>query len=323
MLDERRRADAAQRDAGDECRHRSLAQTASGSQGDDAAALRRKLVISSSEIEALRVYTKDLRNKIQSGYWSWQIHDAGADGRGSGEGKSASGEDVDFSDGVLGTRTAGMALKGAGITSSGGGDDANASAEVARLSSLLAERDVQVSVLTSTVEVLQSPSAFMPSPSKMGGASHAGGGGGGSGGHGDGTPDNASSHRGATRHNVAGKEGLSGSWVETAADVDGGVGVLNHIGAQGLARHCVALAVRLTSTTARAGAAERRADRLASEVERLERKGRLSGMAEADVPRRNRVLEKRLRKSAAALSGIRVESAARLQEAEKEASKLR
>ena len=103
----------------------------------------------------------------------------------------------------------------------------------------------------------------------------------------------------------------------------GGVGVLNHVAAQGLARRCVALTVRLASAIAREGRAERRADRLAEEAVRREKRIAAAAVVEAELARRNRALESGGRKAAAALNGFRAESAARLREAGEEASKLR
>ena len=83
------------------------------------------------------------------------------------------------------------------------------------------------------------------------------------------------------------------------------------------------MCIRDRSTTARLGAAERRADRLAADMEVRERKMRAAAVVEADLSRRNRALEKNIRKAAEALSGMRAESSARLQEAGEEASQLR
>lgn len=306
VLNERRRADAGQRDATDELRRRSLAHPANGSHDDvDAATLRRKLILASSEIEALRTNTKDLRRQIQSGCWLWQARGTGADEHGGG-GKE------DFSDGSSDAREVASMLKEVRITAidcgEGGGDEASASAEVARLSSLLAEKSAQVSVLTSTVEALHAPTSFVLSPAKDGDG---------------GTAGNADPRVEAVRDKHGESGGFSEPRAESAADVDGGVGILNHIGAQGLARHCVALAVRLTSTAARAGAAERRVDRLAAEMEVRERKMRATAVVESELSRRNRALQKGMRKTAEALSGMRAESSARLQEAGEEASQLR
>lgn len=313
MLNERRRADTGQRDATDELRRRSLVHPANGSDHDaDAATLRRKLILASSEIEALRTNTKDLRRQIQSGYWLWQARDSGADERGDGGTGGAGGGKAGFSDGSSDAREVASMLKEVRITGidcgEGGGGDASASVEVARLKSLLAEKSAQVSVLTSTVEALHAPTSFVLSPAENGGG---------------GTGHNADPRLGAVRDKHGEEGGFSESHAESAADVDGGVGILNHIGAQGLARHCVALAVRLTSTMAREGASERRADRLAAEMEVRERKIRAAAVVETDLFRRNRSLEKNLRKTAEALSGTRAESSARLQEAGEEASQLR
>lgn len=323
MQAERRRADAAQRDAADEYRRRSLGNAAVSSQDDDAAALRRKLALASNEIEALRANTKDLRRQIQSECWSWQVRDGGADERGHGRGGSEGCAKFGFAEVSPGTRAAAAALKEVGITGGGRvggcGDDGSASTEVARLNSLLSERNAQVSVLMSTVEALQTTTSFLSSPRKNDGASGIDGVDGGGGG------DDVGSSPSSPRRRVPREKHatFSVSWADVAADADGGVGILNHVGAQGLARHCVALAVRLTSATARAGAAERRADGIAAEMEQQERKIRAAGTAEADLSRRNHLLEKRVRKTAAALNGMRVEGAARLQEAGDEASKLR
>ena len=104
----------------------------------------------------------------------------------------------------------------------------------------------------------------------------------------------------------------------------GGVGgLLGHVEAQGLARRCVALAARLSSAVAREGRAERRAERLAAEAARRERRMAAAAEAEAGLADRNRLLASCVRKTAAALDGLRAESAARLREAGEEASKLR
>lgn len=313
MLAERQRADEAQRDAKDERRIRSLAPLHSSvsSQGgsDDAAALRRELKLASSEIEALRTHNKDLRNQIQSGWWSWQNQASLETVPDNGGSESASvGGEARFLDcsssgacaaaeaalreiGVIGIGGRGGGGGGcdAGGSGGGGGNDSNAAIELDRLSSLLAERDAQVSVLTSTVEALHTLPALVPSPRKSVTAPSMG--------------DKV----------VAG---------DTEAD-DGGVGVLNHIGAQGLARRCVSLTVRLTSVIAREGKAQRRADRLADETARQARKIRAAKAVEVDLTRRISVLDKGAKKTTAALSGLRTESAARLREAGEEASKLR
>lgn len=313
MLNERRRADAGQRDATDELRHRSLAHHSNGCHHDaDAATLRRKLTIASSEIEALRTHIKDLRMQIHSGYWLWHARDTDTDAHGDSGTGGADERTAGFSDGNYDAGGVASILKEVRITGidcgEDGGGHASASIEVARLSSLLAEKSTQVSVLTSTVEALHAPTSFVLSPAKNGGG---------------GTVGDADPHVNAIRDKHGEKGGFSESHSESAADVDDGVGILNHIGAQGLARHCVALAVRLTSTTARLGAAERRADRLAADMEVRERKMRAAAVVEADLSRRNRALEKNIRKAAEALSGMRAESSARLQEAGEEASQLR
>lgn len=217
----------------------------------------------------------------------------------------------------------GGAAVGVTNAANAGGSFSSSSLEVTRLASLLAERNAQVSVLTSTVEVLQATITFPSSPpresspGKSSGIRAPGNGGDGGG------------ARGPKHHAAAGRSAMGGgSWVAdevevVAPDVDGGVGILSHIGAQGLARHCVGLAVRLASTAARAGTAERRADRLAVDAEGREREVRAAEAAVARLSQRNRALEKGFRKSAAALGAVRAESATRLEEAGEEASKLR
>ena len=311
MLNERRRADACQRDATDELRCHSLVHPASGGHHDaDAATLRRKLVLASSEIEALRTNTKDLRRQIQSGYWLWQARLTGADECCDGRTGGMDGGKTGFSGGGFDAREVASMLKDTAAIDwgEGGGGDVGAPLEVARLSSLLAEKSAQVSVLTSTVEALHAPTSFVPSPAKN---------------EGNGPGGNADPHMESVRDTHREQTGFSESHAKSAVDVDGGLGILNHIGAQGLARHCVALAVHLTSTTARRGVAERRADRLAAEMEVRERKMRAAEVVETDLSRRNRALEKNLRKTAEALSGMRAESCARLQETGEEASQLR
>lgn len=311
MLNERRRADASQRDATDELRRRSLAHPASGSQHDtDVATLRRKLVLASSEIEALRTNTKDLRRQIQSGYWLWQARDTGADECGDGRTGGVDGGKADFAVAGFDAREVASMLEETTAIDcgEGGGGDASASVEIARLNSLLAEKSAQVSVLTSTVEALHVPTSFVLSPAKN---------------EGNGPGGNADPHVESVQDKHGEQGGFSEAHAESAVDVDGGLGILNHIGAQGLARHCVALAVHLTSTTAGKGAAERRADRLAAEMEVRERKMRAAEVVETGLFRRNHALEKSLRKTAEALSGMRAESFARLQETGEEASQLR
>lgn len=362
MLAERQRADEAQRDAKDERRIRSLAPlTISGlsrqdsNDSGDAAALRRELKLASSEIEALRTHNKDLRTQIQSGWWSWQKKTASFEtppDSGDGETVSVVGE-ARFSGGSSAGACAAAAEAAAevlrevgvvvGIDRGGGGsrDDSSAAIELDRLTSLLAERDAQVSVLTSTVEALHTLPAFVPpSPRKRGAAAAAPSmgdskavGGRESGGRVSSSPSRLRVNRGDHAHQTSNRSSprafgthfFSGDATEEAAAADGvgRVGVLNHVGAQGLARRCVSLTVRLTSAIAREGKAQRRADRLADENARQERKIRAAMAVEADLNRRNRVLDGGARKTAAALSGLRTESAARLRDAGEEASKLR
>ncbi|CBN80212.1 expressed unknown protein [Ectocarpus siliculosus] len=359
VLAERRRADAAQLEARDERRLRSLAAPAGGGDGSsnssiqgytincatkgDEAALRRKLELAAGEIEALRTHTRDLRSQVQSGWWSWRpsSSEAGADNDGSepssgGRGR-VKGEELGLLDGLVSSgacAAAEAALREIDATGGGGGggdDDSNVSIEVDRLTSLLSEKDAQIGVLTSTVEALQTSPAFAPPPlppsPRKGGVAAPGV-------NVDGAAVGASSPRLRTDRETArtptsrGSLKLSSFW---AADVSGcgvddggeGVGVLNHVGAQGLARRCVSLAVRLTSALAREGRAERRAERLAAEAGRRDRKIRAAARAEEDLARRNRALENAARKTAAALGSLRAESAARLREAGEEASQLR
>lgn len=354
MLAERQRADEAQRDAKDERRIRSLAPLTSSSlsrqddnNDDDAAALRQQLKLASSEVEALRTHNKDLRTQIQSGWWSWQKERASfgtAPDSGDGETVGVGGK-TRFSDGSSSGACAAAeaALRELGVVvdidSAGGGGgggsghDSSVAMELDRLTSLLAERDAQVSVLISTVEALHTLPAFVPSsPRKSGDAAPS-------------TGDNKAvsgdtggraysprlrahrdDHAQQTTNRVSPRAfgtHFSGDTTEAAAGGGGGVGVLNHVGAQGLARRCVSLTVRLTSAIAREGKAQRQADRLADENARQERKMRAAKAIEADLTRRNRVLDNGARKTAAALSGLRTESAARLREAGEEASKLR
>lgn len=370
VLAERRRADEAERDAKDERRLRSLAPAAGaargggsalddddGDDGGDAAALRRKLKLASSEIEALRTHAKDLRNQIQSGWWSWRPPAAsetvtGGDGEGDGEGEwsePASGSGGGGADeaGLLGgassARAAAFAAEaalskvGAAAAVGGGGsgcDDSSVSIEeLDRLTSLLAERDAQVGVLTATVEALQTwPSLVVPSPRRRAGAAPMAvkAGGGRTGGGGVSSPRPRASRNGSPHMAAASTASPESFWADGFSgggmEVDGGgggVGVLNHVGAQGLARRCVALTARLTSALAREGRAERQADRLAAEAARRERRVGAAAAAEAELARRNRVLESGGKKAAAALNGLRAESAARLRDAAEEASKLR
>lgn len=352
---ERRRADAAQLEARDERRLRSLAAPAGGGGGStsqdytinctnkgDEAALLRKLELAAGEIEALRTHTRDLRSQVQSGWWSWRpsSSEAGADNDGSeplsGGGGGMDEEELGFLEGLVSSgacAAAEAALREVDATGGGGGggrddDDSNVSIEVDRLTSLLSEKDAQIGVLTSTVEALQTSPAFAPPPPspRKGGVAAPGV-------NVDGAAV-ASSPRLRTDRETArtptsrGSSRLSSFW---AADVSGcgvddggeGVGVLNHVGAQGLAKQCVALAVRLTSALAREGRAERRAERLAAEAGRRDRKIRAAAKAEEDLARRNRALENAARKTAAALTSLRAESAARLREAGEEASQLR
>ena len=384
VLAERRRADEAECDAKDGRRLRSLAAAGAGgssarddddSDGDDAAGLRRKLELATSEIEALRTHTTDLRNQIQSGWWSWRPAAsetvAGGEGndpasRGGGAGTTG------VSDGACSLRAAAAAAAaeaavlgraGAAADIVGGGrsgrDDGSASIELDRLTSLLAERDAQIGVLTSTVEALQT-SPLIPSQASP---RKSGGGGGGaaaasstrsdrinSNGHSAvgcacsprlrASRRDDSSHRHQATASTAAAAAVSprsfwpdasgtGGMMEAAHDgVDGvngvdGVGALNHVAAQGLARRCVALTVRLTSAIAREGRAERRADRLAEEAARRERRIAEAAAVEEELARRNRAVESAGRKASAALNGLRAESAARLREAGDEASKLR
>ncbi|CAN0294336.1 unnamed protein product, partial [Ectocarpus sp. 12 AP-2014] len=362
VLAERRRADAAELEARDERRLRSLAAPAGGSGGSsgsssnqdhttncankgDEAALRQKLELAAGEIEALRTHTRDLRSQVQSGWWSWRPSspEARADNDGSeplSGGGSVEDEELGFLDVLVSSGAcaeAEAALREIDATGGGGGgggggdfDDSNISIEVDRLTSLLSEKDAQIGVLTSTVEALQTSPAFAPPPPpspRKGGVAAPGG-------SVDGAPVGASSPRLRTNRETArtptsrGSLKMSSFW---AADVSGcgvddggeGIGVLNHVGAKGLARRCVALTVRLTSALTREGRAERRAERLAAEAGQRDRKIRAAARAEEDLARRNRALENAVRKTAAALGSLRAESAARLREAGKEASQLR
>lgn len=229
----------------------------------------------------------------------------------------------------------------------GGGRGCNGSdisMELDRLTSLLAERDAQIGVLTSTVEALQtspSPVLARASPRKSGVAAAAATAAARvDGGHNNAPTGSSAPSPRLRRAGLGGPrkaatastavspsrgslwdEGFGAPTMEAAAH--GGVGVLNHVGAQGLARRCVALTVRLTSAIGREGKAERRAEQLAAEAARWERRVAAVAAAEAEVARRNRALESRGKEAAAALNGLRAESAARLREAGEEASKLR
>lgn len=323
MLVERQRAEEAQRALADDSRLRGLATYAGVSQNDDDnTSLHRKLALASSEVEALRVHNADLRRRIRSGCWSWHVNEGSDEERGESGGGNASQGEFSFPEYAPHARAAAEAalqdieLTGDGICvncgSVKGGSDSGtpASVEIARLNSLLSERDSQVSILNSTIEVLRSTCSFVSSPGR-------------SSNHGD---------EGGNRRAGTEAEGTSSPRLRSArsdARKSGGesspsrVGIFNHIGAQGLARHCVALTVRIASATARAGAAERRADRLDVELEQLQRKESAAGTAKTDLGRRNRALEDRLKKTVAALNSLRTESAAHLEEAAAKASKLR
>lgn len=234
-----------------------------------------------------------------------------------------------------------------GCGGGGGRDDGGASVELDRLTSLLAERDAQIGVLASTVEALQTSPVLQhsssPSPRKSGAAAAAStaAGTGDHGRHNVTTGGSVSSprlhassrenSRQATTTTATTSTAVSPGpfWADVFGDMmetgggGGGVGVLNHVGAQGLARRCVALTVRLTSAIAREGKAERRADRLAAEAARREKRIAAAAAAEARLARRNRALDTGGKKAATALNGLRAETAARLREAGEEASKLR
>lgn len=349
MLAERRRADEAERDANDERRLRSLAPsaiTACGSDSDDAVALRRKLKLATSEIEALRTHTNDLRNQIQSGWWSWRpvASEEVTDGEGNapvrsggvGEAGLLNGSGSGASDATAAAEAAllGEVAGAAAVVSAGGRRcaDSGVSIELDRLTSLLAERDAQIGVLASTVEALQtSPVLARSSPRKSGAASCSAGARVVDGGHTGGTDASGPRPRASrdNAHHATSTAAVSPVtfWADVSGDMmedgGGGVGVLNHVGVQGLARRCVALTVRLTSAIAREGKAERRTDLLAAEAARWERRIAAAVAVEADLTQRNRVLEGREKEAAAALNGLRRESAARLREAGEEASKLR
>lgn len=310
VLVERQRTEAAQRALADDSRLRCLASNAGVSRDDDdITSLHRKLALASSEIEALRVHNADLRRRIRSGCWSWHVSDGSDAERGDGGGGNESQGEFSFPEYAPHARAAAAAalqeieltgdgncvncgsVKGGSSSSSG----TPASVEIARLNSLLSERDSQVSILNSTIEVLRSTCSFVSSPGR-------------SSNHGD-----KGGNRGA--RSDARKSGGESS--------PSRVRILSHVGAQGLACHCVALTVRVASATACAGAAERHADRLAVELEQLQRKESAAGTAKDDLRRRNRALEDRLKKTAAALNSLRTESAAHLEEAAVKASKLR
>lgn len=359
VLTERQRANTALRDAKDERRLHSLAAAATNvgsaqrnivngnsnytNGGDeDLSALRRQLKLASSEIEALRTHNQDLRDQIQSGWWSWRpscstepVIDRCASGTTVGD---EGGEEGGVSGGTLeACAAAEAALRELGIGGGGGGgksasgDGSSASIEADRLTSLLAEREAQVGVLTSTIEGLRISPTFLP---------RTGGGGGMAASAGIGAKEGvdaavgqaASPRLRGSRETTRTADSAGSLWAEVAGaggqttdrgGGDGGVAALNHVGAQGLARRCVALTVGLTDAIARASKAERRADRLAAETQRRDRRIVAAVGAEAALVRRNRILEDGARKTAAALSTLRAESAARLREEGEEASKLR
>lgn len=316
----------------DERRCQSLITPTDGTRDEeDTSSLRRKLALASSEIEALRIHTKDLCRQIQSGRWSWQVEDDAGDHKpGHGDTRSDASPS-----GVLGlptTLSVATTLRDMGICDGHSGvfaergidqdSVAGASLEIARLTSLLNEKTTQVSVLTSTIEALQTPAVLTTSPRRRYDSVSPGVGSSGGKARGCGAqPDHARTSR-DNRNTVVGGD-TGNSLTELAPNIDGGVGVLGHMAAQGLARHCVALSVRLTSSTARCGAAERRADRLAAAMERRERKAGGTPKLEGHSSRRYHEMEKGVRKAVAMLSAVRGESTARLEEAGEEASKLR
>lgn len=353
VLTERRRADTARRDAADERRLRSLAAAAanggsaqhdishSNNTVDDApAAQRRQLKLASREIEALRTHNKDLRGQIQSGWWSWlpsssspeSVTDHGGvvAGDGGGEDRGVSGgafEAYAAADAAL--REIGIGGGGGDSGGNGSGDDSSALIEVDRLTSLLAERDAQVGVLTSTIEALRISPTFVHTDGG-GGVTVASTGGSGAKEGGDTAMRQPTSPRPRasrdTTRTATTKASEGSPWAGAgweATDGGGGVGALNRVGAQGLARRCVSLTVRLAAAITRAGKAERRGDRLAAETQRRDKKIIAAVAAEAALVRRNRALENGSRKTAAALGALRAESNARLREAGEEASKLR
>lgn len=318
LLVQRRRADAAQYEAEHEVQRRPPANGVNGKQEDDAA-LRRELALASSEIEALRVHVADLRTRIHSGYWSWQTC-----GRWGGSIVDNDGYDVNGTEAGLSGRRPGAhmaaaaaaassaALKDIGIGGMGSGNHPNSTLEVSRLQSMLTEKNEQVNVLIATVDTLQVTTAKPPSPRSNNGRILGGSGSSGV----SASPCHRKTH---DRPRVD----LDLSLSQSADAVDGGVGILNHISAQGLVRHCVALAVRLTSTMSRAWGAERRADRLTAELERRESELRAAETIATNLAENNRLLDVNGRKTTAALKGMKVECATRLREAGEEASKLR
>lgn len=325
LLVERQRAEEAQRALVDDSRLQGLATNAGVSRNDDdTTSLHRKLALASSEIEALRVHNADLRRRIRSGCWSWLVSKGIDEERGeSGDGNASQGE-FSFPEYAPHARAAAeAALQEIEMTSDGNcvqrdGSSSSSSSgtpafvEIARLNSLLSERDSQVSILNSTVEVLRSTCSFVSSPGRS--INHGDEGGNGNRKAGTEAEGSPSPRLRSVRSDARKSGGESSS---------SRVKRFNHIGAQGLGHHCVALTLRIASATARAGAAERRADRLAVELEQMQRKESVVGTAKTDLRKRNRALEDRLKKTVAALNSLRTESGAHLEEAAAKASKLR
>lgn len=322
LLTQRGRVDALQREAEDERQRRPFDGVSRGTDGSEgeAAVLRRELSRATSEIEALRVHAADMRSHVQSGTWSSHVYKGASGDTGDRtRGDADTDETGGYSNVRPGARTAAAeaALKEIDVANVAGGSGDFCS-ECVRLTSLLVERNAQVGVLTTTVEALQvPPTSTLSSPRKHEGIESDSG-------SGRGRGRSASPCRRAAR---AGKRAPAGpslaTWDEHIADVDGGVGILNYISAQGLIRHCVALATRLTATMARAWACERRADRGAVELERKEREVNATQAKSTELAERCRLLDLERCTTAAALKRMHAESAARLREAGEEASKLR
>lgn len=322
LLTQRGRTDALQREVEDERQRRSFigVHRSMDRPEDEMSVLRRELSRATSEIEALRVHAADLRSHIHSENWSSHMYKGGNSGDTNDRSRGDADTDVTggYSNVRPGDRTAATsaALKESGIAYVVGGS--SPCSECSQLTSLLAERNAQVDVLTTTVEALQvSSTSTLSSPRKHEDIP--------SGSNGDrGRGRSESPRRRAVR---AGKRAPASASLATLdermTDVDGGVGILNQISAQGLVRHCVALATRLSATMARAWASERRADRSVVELDRKEREVSATQTKFTELAERCRSLDAERCKATSALKRMHAESAVRLREAGEEASKLR
>lgn len=323
LLSQRRRTEALQREMEDERQHgpRVGVALSSGRQHTEVETLRRELLRATSEIEALRAHADDLRNHFRSNNWRFNTSketDGDAhDGTRDNDDAGAVGSFSDVGPGA-GNTAAATALKTEISITNTLGETNSSCSNCARLESLLAEKSAQVGVLTATVGALQvPPTSALSSPRKFDGDPRRSGINLGRG--------RSASPRGGTGR--GGKHAASGghpfaAW-DDCTDVDGGVAILSHIGAQGLVRHCVALATRLTATMRRAWANERRADRDAAAMERKERELSTTQAKLTDLSEKYRLLDLERSKMAAALKRMQTESAVRLREAGEEGSKLR